>query len=405
MMPGRENLKVCVMGLGYIGLPTSAMLASRGVNVLGVDIKPEVVQTVNKGQIHIVEPDLDMLVRAATQMKKLQASGQPRESDVFIIAVPTPLHPSSEGIPRPCVDYVLEAARALAPFVRAGNLVIIESTSPVGTTEEVAGVLAQAGVDVAAIHLAYCPERVLPGKVLTELIENDRVVGGYTPEAAAHAREFYSIFVRGKIYETHCRVAEMVKLTENSYRDVNIAFANELSLICDKLGIDVGELIRLASCHPRVKILSPGCGVGGHCIAVDPWFIVHSDPENARLIRTAREVNDYKTLWVIERIKAAYRKLGKVRPVVAICGLAFKPNIDDLRASPALGVARALAHESDAEFLYVEPNIASHPEFTLTPWKEALGQADLLVRLVAHAEFAEDMKIQKRVPLLDFAAH
>ena len=255
-------------------------------------------------------------------MKKLHAALTPAEADVFMIAVPTPLKEGGRDFPYPCIDYVLQAAETIAPYVRPGNLVILESTSPVGTTRKVAQTLADAGVNTEAIHIAYCPERVLPGRVITELVENDRVVGGINEASAAAAKAFYRIFVKGEIYETSCDVAEMVKLTENAYRDVNIAFANELSMICSGLGIDVNELIRMANCHPRVKILKPGCGVGGHCIAVDPWFIVDSDPEHARLIRTAREVNDYKSRWVIEQVKSAYRALAKPRPVVALCGLA-----------------------------------------------------------------------------------
>ena len=301
--------------------------------------------------------------------------------------MPTPLN-ETDGTPEPCIEYVLQAARSIAPFVRAGNLVIVESTSPVGTTERVGEVLAEMGAPVAELHLAYCPERVLPGRVLHELIENDRVVGGVNPASSAAAKQFYQRFVTGKIYDTHCRVAEMVKLTENSFRDVNIAFANEISMICDRLNIPAAELIQLANCHPRVNILTPGCGVGGHCIAVDPWFIVDSAPEEARMIRTAREVNDYKTLWVIERIKAEYRKLKKARPVVALCGLTFKPDIDDLRSSPALRIAEELARENDATFLFVEPNIAQHPSLPLTSYTTALAEADVVVRLVAHSAFA-----------------
>ena len=405
-MKRAEDLSVCVMGLGYVGLPTAALLASRGIHVHGVDIHQDVADTINQGRVHIVEPDLDMLVRAASESKRLRASLEAAEADVFIIAVPTPsIKEAGKAHPSPCIGHVVDAVKTIAPHVRPGNLVILESTSPVGTTERIARVLCESGVDVDGIHLAYCPERVLPGRVIVELVENDRIVGGLTPASAAAAKEFYRIFVTGEIHETTCRAAEMAKLTENAFRDVNIAFANELSIICDKLGIDVFELIRLANRHPRVNILTPGCGVGGHCIAVDPWFIVDSDPENARLIRTAREVNDYKSLWVLERIKSEYRALKKDKPVVAICGLTFKPGIDDLRASPASKIAEELAKEEDAEFLFVEPNIKAHTDFTLTPWAEAVARADLVVKLVNHAAFGDGTLEASKKASLDFSCH
>jgi UDP-N-acetyl-D-mannosaminuronic acid dehydrogenase len=326
---------ICVLGLGYIGLPTAALLASNGYEVVGVDLSRDAVETINKGQIHIVEPDLDAFVRSAVAAGNLKAFTAPQAADIFIICVPTPFH-EGEGNPQPNIDYVLAATVSIAAFVRPGNLVILESTSPVGTTEKMSAVLADSGIDVSKISIAYCPERVLPGKIMTELVENDRVVGGLTTEATALVADFYKTFVRGEVLETDSRTAEMCKLTENSFRDVNIAFANELSMICAKEGIDIWNLIKLANRHPRVNILQPGAGVGGHCIAVDPWFIVARDPENARLIRSAREVNNSKTTWTIDQIKVATSnasaRIGR-KPRVACLGLAFKPDIDDLRES------------------------------------------------------------------------
>jgi UDP-N-acetyl-D-mannosaminuronic acid dehydrogenase len=392
------------MGLGYIGLPTAALLASRGVHVHGVDVQPDVVDTINRGDIHIIEPDLDLFIRDAIESKQLKASLTPTESDVFMIAVPTPVE--SEGdreFPRPNVEYVLEAAKNIAPYVRPGNLVVLESTSPVGTTEKIASVLAEEGMDVSKVHIAYCPERVLPGRIITELVENDRIVGGLTPEATQEAKAFYRTFVLGDIHETHSRVAEMTKLTENAFRDVNIAFANELSMICDGLGIDVFELIQFTNCHPRVNVLTPGCGVGGHCIAVDPWFIVDSDPENSRLIQTARGVNDYKSMWVVEKIKTEYRSLDVDKPVVALCGLTFKPDIDDLRFSPALKIVESLMKETDATFLIVEPNIESHESFDLMSYGDALEKADIAFKLVSHSAFSSIEETPHQGKIFDFA--
>jgi UDP-N-acetyl-D-mannosaminuronic acid dehydrogenase len=394
-----EIKKICVMGLGYIGLPTSALLANRGFQVHGVDINQKAVDTINQGKIHIVEPELDTFVKAAVESGKLKASTVPADADVFVLAVPTPFHHDGGDTPRPNIDFVLAATKAIVPFVRAGNIVILESTSPVGTTDEVARVLREGGVDMDKVYVAHCPERVLPGHIMRELIENDRVVGGVTPEATRITAAFYRTFVQGEVLETDARTAEMAKLTENSCRDVQIAFANELSLICDKMGIDVWELIRLANRHPRINILQPGVGVGGHCIAVDPWFIVDSDPENAKLIRRGREVNLRKTEWVIERIKAEAAKLGKEKPVVALMGLAFKPDIDDLRESPAVHVAKSLQTEKALNLLFVEPNLETHEKFELTPAKEAVQQADLVVFLVKHKAFA-GLNVQG--PALDF---
>lgn len=381
---------VCVVGLGYIGLPTAALLASNGYQVVGVDLNTQAVETINQGRIHIVEPDLDAFVRSAVSAGRLKAFTTPQAGDVYMICVPTPFH-EGEGIPQPNIDYVLAATRSIARFVKPGDLVILESTSPVGTTAQMAELLKTEGVDISQIHMAYCPERVLPGKIMTELVENDRVVGGLTPEATAAVAGFYRTFVRGGVLETAAKTAEMCKLTENSFRDVNIAFANELSLICAKEGINVWNLIQLANRHPRVNILQPGAGVGGHCIAVDPWFIVARDEENSRLIRTAREVNNYKTVWAIDQIKIAVADASARtghKPKVACLGLAFKPDIDDLRESPALHIAEALVSQG-YDVVAVEPNIDSHDRFTLVTLEAALKSADVLAVLVKHKGFLE----------------
>ena len=383
-----QKKTVCVVGLGYIGLPTAALLASNGFQVVGVDLNAHAVEAINQGRIHIVEPDLDAYVRSAVAAGKLKAYAQPQAADIYMICVPTPFH-AEGGIPQPNIDYVLAATRSIAGLVKPGDAVILESTSPVGTTRRMAEVLQEAGVDIATVHVAYCPERVLPGKIMTELVENDRVVGGLTEEAAKAISAFYKAFVRGVVLETDAATAEMCKLTENSFRDVNIAFANELSLICAKEGINVWNLIQLANRHPRVNILQPGAGVGGHCIAVDPWFIVARDPENARLIRTAREVNNNKTIWVIDQIKIAVAdasaRTGR-KPKVACMGLAFKPDIDDLRESPAVHIADALLSQG-YEIVAVEPNIEAHDRFTLVSLEDALKTADVFAVLVKHREF------------------
>jgi UDP-N-acetyl-D-mannosaminuronic acid dehydrogenase len=382
---------VCVVGLGYIGLPTAALLASKGYNVVGVDLNRHAVDTINKGQIHIVEPDLDAYVRSAVAAGKLQAFTESQAADIYMICVPTPFY-EVEGIPQPNIDYVLAATNGIAGFVKPGNLVILESTSPVGTTEKVSKFLEGAGVDTTKISIAYCPERVLPGKIMTELVENDRIVGGLTSEATKLVADFYRTFVRGEVLETESKTAEMCKLTENSFRDVNIAFANELSMICAKEGINVWDLIQLANRHPRVNILQPSAGVGGHCIAVDPWFIVARDPENARLIRSAREVNNLKTAWAIDRIKVAVAdasaREGR-KPKVACLGLSFKPNIDDLRESPALYIAEALVSKG-YDVIAVEPNIKKHNSFTLATLEDALMKADIIAVLVKHRQFTND---------------
>lgn len=377
-----------MVGLGYIGLPTAALLASSGYQVVGVDLNTHAVEIINQGRIHIVEPDLDAFVRSAVSAGRLKAFTTPQAGDVYMICVPTPFH-EGEGIPQPNIDYVLAATRSIAEFLKPGDLVILESTSPVGTTQQMADVLKSEGVDVSQIHMAYCPERVLPGKIMTELVENDRVVGGLTPSATAAVAGFYRTFVRGEVLETDAKTAEMCKLTENSFRDVNIAFANELSLICAREGINVWNLIQLANRHPRVNILQPGAGVGGHCIAVDPWFIVARDVENSRLIRTAREVNNYKTVWAIDQIKIAIAdasaRTGRT-PKVACLGLAFKPDIDDLRESPALHIAEALLAQG-FDVVAVEPNIESHEHFTLLALEDALITADVFAVLVKHRGF------------------
>jgi UDP-N-acetyl-D-mannosaminuronic acid dehydrogenase len=394
---------ISVIGLGYIGLPTAALLASKGYCVLGTDISKHAVDTINQGNIHIAEPDLEAFVRSAVTAGRLKASTLPQAGDVYMICVPTPFHEGC-AIPQPNIDFVLAATRSIAKLIKPGDLVILESTSPVGTTEHMQAVLCEAGVKVEEIHIAYCPERVLPGKIMTELVENDRVVGGMTPAATRAVADFYRTFVRGEVLETEAKTAEMCKLTENSFRDVNIAFANELSLICDKEGINVWNLIQLANRHPRVNILQPGAGVGGHCIAVDPWFIVARDVENAKLIRTAREVNNYKTDWVIDKIKvAAADKMNKSgnKPTIACLGLAFKPDIDDLRESPALNVAVELKSQG-YDVVAVEPNIESSPLLRLANINEIFDCADVIAVLVKHRQFLDSKNKLADFGVLDF---
>jgi UDP-N-acetyl-D-mannosaminuronic acid dehydrogenase len=374
--------RVCVMGLGYIGLPTASFLATKGYDVLGVDIAPEVVATIGRAEIHIEEPDLDILVKSAVQSGRLKTALEPAPADIFIIAVPTPIGADK----RADLRAVEAAVAAVAPHARPGNLVILESTSPVGTTEHlVAGGLRARGVPVDKILIAHCPERVLPGRILVELVQNDRVVGGINEASTAAAAEFYREFVSGEVIETTAATAEMTKLTENTFRDVNIALANELSMICDRFGIDVFELIRLANRHPRVRILQPGPGVGGHCIAIDPWFIVQAAPEEARLIRTAREVNDNKPEWVLARVREKAARFK--HPTIACLGLAFKADVDDLRESPALHIVRRLRDADIGELLVCEPNLGRCDEFPLVGAREAIKAADIVLLLVDHREF------------------
>ena len=380
----------CVVGLGYIGLPTASVLAKAGHRVIGVDVNAQVVATVNEGRIHIVEPDLDLAVAESVASGSLSAQVTPAPADVFLIAVPTPFHSGPDGIPQPNIDYVLAAARSIAPLLCPGNLVLLESTSPVGTTEQVAQVIEQAsGLTSEQLHIAYCPERVLPGRILQELISNDRVIGGLTPAAAQAGQAFYASFCQGELLVTTARTAELVKLTENSFRDVNIAFANELSLVCDHLDINVRELIRLANHHPRVNVLQPGCGVGGHCIAVDPWFIAAAAPHCTPLIQAARRVNDGKSRWVINQVqaRAAVLEAQLGRPARIGClGLAFKPDVDDLRESPALHITTELL-VAGLDVLACEPNLSDHPTIKLHSLEQVLAEADLLVLLVAHSPF------------------
>lgn len=377
--------KICVVGLGYIGLPTAALLANRGFEVHGVDVVPHVVDTINKGNIHIVEPELDTFVHSAVKSGKLKADLLPTEADVFVIAVPTPF---LEGFV-PDISYVISATEAIAPFLKDGNLIILESTSPIGTTHKIEQFLNEAGVDTSKIYIAHCPERVLPGHVMKELIENDRIVGGINEESTNVVAAFYEQFVSGQVLKTDAKTAEMCKLVENSYRDTNIAFANELSMICDEANINVWKLIELANKHPRVNILTPGSGVGGHCIAVDPWFIVSDFPKQARLIKTSREVNNYKSEWVIEKIKNSalqYELNNGKKPIIACLGLAFKPNIDDMREAPALKIYEKLLNEFP-DVKAVEPNVEKYKSIIFTSLEEAVQSADIIALLVGHKQF------------------
>lgn len=392
-----EFNKVCMVGLGYIGLPTAAIMASRGLQVVGLDVNQDAVDTINLGNVHIVEPDLDIVVRSVVTTGNLRATTNAESADAFLVAVPTPF----KGENKPDLSYIEAAAKAIAPELEAGNLVVLESTSPVGTTEKLANWLAESRPDLtfplqageyADVQIAYCPERVLPGSVLQELVNNDRIIGGMSRRASELATGLYKTFVKGDCIETSARTAELCKLTENAYRDVNIAFANEMSMVCEHLDVNVWELIELSNRHPRVNILQPGPGVGGHCIAVDPWFIVDSAPDDSRLIRTAREVNDSKPVRVINRVLEKAKRFK--RPCIACFGLAFKADIDDLRESPALNIALELAKQVDGTVLLVEPNIPSLPvsmqaleNVELMDVENALERADIVVGLVDHAEF------------------
>ncbi|HWA03388.1 MAG TPA: UDP-N-acetyl-D-mannosamine dehydrogenase [Rhizomicrobium sp.] len=389
--------RISVLGLGYVGLPVAAILASRGFEVVGVDVVPRIVEVINTGKIHIVEPDLNMVVQAAVSAGKLRATLEPEPADVFIIAVPTPF----TGDHQPDVSYVRAATMMIAPLLEKGNLVVLESTSPVGMTEQISSWIAQARPDLAPpeadredadFHVAHCPERVLPGSVLRELVDNDRIIGGISPCCAEYAAQLYHTFVRGEVHLTNARTAELAKLVENAYRDVNIAFANELSLICDQLDVNVRDLIQLANRHPRVNILSPGPGVGGHCIAVDPWFIIAASPEFTPMMRTARQVNDQMPGRVLERVRRAAERLRS--PVIACLGLSYKADIDDMRESPALHVVETLAREKVGTLLVVEPNVARLPaslsgagNVSLVGLKQAMASADIILLLVDHRQF------------------
>jgi UDP-N-acetyl-D-mannosaminuronic acid dehydrogenase len=385
-------MKACFMGLGYIGLPTAIIAAQHGIDVVGVDINPKVVDTVNQGRIHIVEPGLQELCRQVVSQGKLKASLHPETSNVYLIVVPTPF--IKDGNHQPDISYVEAATRTVLPYLKEGDLFIIESTSPVGTTEKMAQLIYTERPELKDnIHIAYCPERVLPGNVIYELVHNDRVIGGIDAESTEKAITFYRQFVKGELHKTNARTAEMCKLTENSSRDVQIAFANELSIICDKAGINVWELIDLANKHPRVNILQPGSGVGGHCIAVDPYFITADFPMESQIISKAREINNYKAFWCAEKTQNAIKAFEvkeQREPVVALMGLAFKPNIDDLRESPAKYIAtKVMQAYNNADFLIVEPNLSDHKVFKLTDYNEAYEKADIVAFLVAHKEFKE----------------
>ncbi|MEK6513320.1 UDP-N-acetyl-D-mannosamine dehydrogenase [Myroides odoratimimus] len=396
------NTQVVTIGLGYIGLPTSALIAQNKIGVHGVDISQHVVDTINAGKIHIVEPDLDKAVAEAVQAGYLKAATTPIVANTYLVVVPTPF----KGNHEPDISYVKAATTAILPLLKEGDLYIIESTSPVGTTEKMMEYIFTERPELEGkIFLAYCPERVLPGNVMYELVHNDRVIGGVNEASTEKAIAFYSQFVKGTLHRTNARTAEMCKLTENSSRDVQIAFANELSLICDKAGINVWELIELANKHPRVNILQPGCGVGGHCIAVDPYFIVSEFPMESRIIAHAREVNNYKSFWCAEKVKSARLefelKQGR-QPAIAVMGLAFKPNIDDLRESPAIYITERILQDSgDADMYIVEPNVHDHKVFKLTNYKEAIEKADIIVFLVAHNEF-KTVEIPSGKVVLDF---
>lgn len=395
-------MQVSVIGLGYIGLPTAALLAKNNIKVFGVDTNKNVVDTINKGRIHIVEPDLDLIVKKAVQNNLLIAKTKPTKSDTYIIVVPTPFKDNHE----PDISYVEGATKSIISLLKPNDLFIIESTSPIGTTEKMRDLIYQQRPELRdKLYIAYCPERVLPGNILYELEHNDRVIGGINEQSTKKAISFYQLFVKSELHPTNARTAEMCKLTENSSRDVQIAFANELSLICDKAGINVWELIELANKHPRVSILQPGAGVGGHCIAVDPWFIVSDYPLETKIIGSAREVNNYKSFWCAEKIQNARLKfeLENGRPPTMACmGLAFKPDIDDLRESPAKYIAqKVLQSEHNAEILFVEPNISDHKVFKLTDYKDAYKRADIVAFLVAHKEF-KTLNYRNDKIILDF---
>ena len=395
-------MKACFMGLGYIGLPTAIIAAKHGIQVIGVDINPRVVEMTNQGKLHIIEPGMEEMLQEVVASGAFKASTTPEVSDAYFMVVPTPF----KGNHEPDISYVEAATRAVLPLLKEGDLYVIESTSPVGTTDKMKDLIFAERPELRdKIYIAYCPERVLPGNVIYELVHNDRVIGGVNDASTDKAIEFYSQFVTGELHKTNCKTAEMCKLTENSSRDVQIAFANELSLICDKAGINVWELIELANKHPRVNILQPGCGVGGHCIAVDPYFITADFPMESKIIASAREINNYKSFWCAEKIQNEMLKFelenGR-KPWVAMMGLAFKPNIDDLRESPAKSITtRVMQKSNNAQMMIVEPNVEEHNVFKLTDYKEAYEKADIVVFLVNHREFAE-LNYRTDVKILDF---
>lgn len=395
-------MKACFMGLGYIGLPTAIIAAKHGVNVLGVDINSGVVEMTNQGKLHIIESGMEEYLQEVVNAGLLKASTTPEISDAYFMVVPTPF----KGNHEPDISYVEAATRSVLPYLKEGDLYVIESTSPVGTTEKMQSLIFSERPELKdKIYIAYCPERVLPGNVIYELVHNDRVIGGINPESTDKAIEFYSQFVQGTLHKTNCKTAEMCKLTENSSRDVQIAFANELSLICDKAGINVWELIELANKHPRVNILQPGAGVGGHCIAVDPYFITADFPYESQLISKAREINNYKSFWCAEKVHNAILRFELEhhrKPIVAMMGLAFKPNIDDLRESPAKCITTKVMQAcNNADILVVEPNVKEHKVFKLTDYKEAYEKADIVVFLTAHDPFKELPYMEDKV-VLDF---
>ena len=395
-------MKACFMGLGYIGLPTSIIAAKNGIQILGVDINPKVVEKTNAGELHIIEPGMEEILKEVVMSGMFRASTIPEVCDAYFMVVPTPF----KGNHEPDISYVEAATRSVIPYLKEGDLYVIESTSPVGTTELMASIIYAERPELEGqIYIAYCPERVLPGNVIYELIHNDRVIGGLNPESTEKAINFYSQFVRGVLHKTNARTAEMCKLTENSSRDVQIAFANELSMICDKANINVWELINLANKHPRVNILQPGCGVGGHCIAVDPYFITAEFPAESQLIGKAREINNYKSFWCAEKVKNAmleYELKNHRKPIVAMMGLAFKPNIDDLRESPAKYVTtKVMQNCNNATIFVVEPNVKEHNVFKLTDYEEAYDKADIVVFMVAHDLFTS-LPYRKDKVIFDF---
>lgn len=397
-------ISCCVIGLGYIGLPTAAILSDNGILVNGVDINQNVLSSLRKGETHIIEKNLDKLVHKSISNNLLKVSEKPNEADVFIITVPTPFKTKESEIPNPNLDYVYAAVASIAPVLKKGNLVILESTSPIGTTEAIADKLCEiTKFDLNEFSLAYSPERVLPGNILNELISNDRIVGGINKESAIKAKKFYEKFCKGNIYITSSSTAEIVKLSENSFRDINIAFANELSMVCHKNNLNVMEVIKLANCHPRVEILNPGCGVGGHCIAVDPWFIASNSPELTPLIQSARKVNVDKAMWVVERVIEQYllfKDKFNREPTVGIMGLAYKPNIDDLRESPAIFIASKLV-DNGLKIVACEPNIKNYANLDVLPLNDIIKKSDILIFLVAHNQF-KDIKIQPNQICLNY---